>query len=166
MIRPRGTGKLFTLLALCLLLLAACAPVVSGGSSRSATALGSTPIVVLPGQTVYVAATLQLSDVGLTSDMLGTALFRPEASNRSSARATGIGLVPTRVPAFFSVDLESARYIERGSSGRTDTTLEVIVRVTVPVDNSLGQHALRVRIESRRGGTEITIPVRVRQSVG
>ncbi len=164
MSRPRGVALLFTVLALCLL--AACAPVVRGGSPRAATELGSTPIVIMPGQTVYVAATLQLSDVGLTTEMIGTALFRSEAANRSSARATGIGLSPTRVPAFFSVELESARYVERVSATRSDTTLEVIMSVTVPLDNSLGQHALRVRIESRRGGTEITIPIRVRQSVG
>lgn len=153
--------KRLSLILIPLLLLAACAPAVSGSSARQPLRLGGSVTEVAPGQTLYVLTVHTLPELGFNDGDLDSVLFVNETADRASGRAdTWMGLNPLRVPAWWDVGLDTSRFVRETGSR---TTVQSVLRINVPTAAQLGSTELVLELEGRRSATVVRIPLRVRQ---
>lgn len=153
---------LYILLALALVL-AACAPVVSGSSARQPLLLpGTERVEVHPGEDVFLLSIRSPAELGFRDVDLDGLQWRPESSQRSSARISHrLNLELVRVPAHWQVSIASARAVRQAGQ----QSIEVVLQVAVPASAGLGPADLRVSLEGRRNTAQLTIPLRVRQQL-
>src|SRR5690625_2404630 len=180
---------LYILLALALVL-AACAPVVSGSSARQPLLLpGPERVEVHPGEGVFLLSIRSPAELGFRDVQLDGLQWRPDARQRSSARSSRrldpapfrvpahwrpessprgsapishrLNLEPGRVPAHWQVSTASPRAVRQAGQ----QSLEVVLQVAVPASAGLGPADLRVSLEGRRNTAQLTIPLRVRQQL-
>ena len=156
--------KRILLILLPLLLLAACAPAVSGSSARQPTELGRGVIEVQPGETIYVLSVHTLAELGFTDGDLEGVLFVNETAQRASGRADPwLNVKPLRVPAWWNIGLSGARFVREMRGGGDTTTVQAVIRIDVPGNAQLGQTDLRVEVQGRRDSAAVQVPLRVRQ---
>jgi|GEM_PF-6511507 len=152
---------LYILLGLALVL-AACAPVVSGSSARQPLLLGTERVEVHPGEDVFLLSIRSPAELGFRDVDLDGLQWRPESSQRSSARISHrLNLELVRVPAHWQVSIASARAVRQAGQ----QSIEVVLQVAVPASAGLGPADLRVSLEGRRNTAQLTIPLRVRQQL-
>lgn len=146
-----------------LLLLAACAPAVSGSSARQPLRLSGSVTEAVPGQTLYVLTVHTLAELGFNAGDLDSVLFVNETADRASGRAdTWMDLKGLRVPAWWSVELDTSRFV-RETAGGGRTTVQSVLRIDVPASAQLGSTELLLELEGRRSSTVVRVPLRVRQ---
>lgn len=157
--------KRISLLAVLLLLLAACTPTVTGTSGRSPLSTsGGQQIQATPGQVLWLSSTFTPQELGFRDHHFEAVLMTTESSSRASGNiATWVSIAPQRVPAFWEVEMEEARVVMEAQGSRTIRYLEVVWRLEVPAAASLGTQDVRVRFTGRGGSQDVTVPVRVRQ---
>lgn len=146
------------------LAVAGCAPVTGGSSARHPLAVGAGVTEVAPGETVYLIVVSEPRELGFNDTDLDSVLFVNETERRRSARADNwMRLTPVRVPAWWDVTLDTSRFVQESSGSSTRTTVQSVLRVTVPAAASLGPAELRLELHGRRDSTIVQVPLRVRQ---
>lgn len=144
-----------------LLLLAACAPAVTGSSARQPQRLSNSVIEVVPGQTLYVLSVNTLAELGFNEGDLEAVLFVNETADRASARADNwMGVTPVRVPAWWNVGLSTSRFVTERT---VQTTVQSVIRIDIPTNAQLGGTELLLDLDGRRSSTSVRVQLRVRQ---
>lgn len=145
-----------------LLLLAACAPTTAGRASSSPITVGTEPVPVRQGETVYLRLDYGLDDFDLEPNSLTPALWVPSGySSEVGEVTTYFALDDVDVAEGWTVELLQAKLERRvtvtsASFNTTSTSrsLWAVLEVSVPDDIVPGVYRVRGTLRARGGGNQ------------
>jgi hypothetical protein len=140
--------RLTSALTFALFLLAACAPTTVGSRATPYDLRSGESAQVAPGGTVYAELRVPASEFGLSRDDL-PGLFVPCGGERECLVVTRLfEVVDAAIPVGWAWRVDRASAVARP---RSDTSLEILLRLDVPAGARLGGTALRARVRASTG---------------
>jgi hypothetical protein len=153
------------------LLLAACAPAVSGSSVRDALPVRSGETVELErGGEYFLRLDFTLADFGIRPSDLSGSLWIPAGVNDESANlSTRFAMRQPRLPFRWTLELAEVRGYRTAETrygretGEVTYRISPVLRLRIPEDAELGVSTVHAEM-AMRGGTarNVELPIRVR----